>query len=91
MKPNEEEQLVRQGNNAEALLGTDAFSETIDAMVHSSFQTFVNSKHADTADREQAYGQYRALVDLVSTLQQQVSVKNEITELNNRDNNEEVE
>ncbi len=88
---NEEEQMIVKGEAAEVLLGTEAFSNTIDQMVQGTFQTFVNSKPEQTEGRERAYNHYRALVDIVSTLQQQVSVKNEIIAKNDRDNNEEVE
>ena len=88
---NEEEQMIVKGEAAEVLLGTEAFSNTIDQMVQGTFQTFVNSKPEDTEARERSYAHYRALVDIVSTLQQQVSVKNEIIAKNDRDNNEEVE
>jgi hypothetical protein len=88
---NEEEQLIRHGEASEQILGTEAFSGTIDRMVQSTFQAFVNSKPEDTEARERSYAHYRALVDIVSTLQQQVSVKNEIIAKNDRDNNEEVE
>lgn len=91
MQTNEEEQMIRQGDNAEMLLGIKAFSETVDNMVHQSFQNFVNSKPEETSVRERAYSHYRALVDIVSTLQQQVSIRNEINAKNERDNNEEVE
>ncbi len=91
MQTNEEEQLIRQGENAENLLGIEAFSETIDKMVHQTFQNFVNSKSEETEVRERTYAHYRALVDIVQTLQQQVSVKNEILAKYERDNNKEGE
>ena len=75
---NEEEQMIVKGEAAEVLLGTDAFSNTIDQMVQGTFQTFMNSKPEHTEDRERAYSHYRALVDIVSTLQQRVSVRDEI-------------
>lgn len=88
----EEEQLIRQGEDAEVLLGTEVFSKTIDVMVHGAFQSFVNSKVEDTAAREETFHHYRALVGIVSTLQQQVSVKNEIITKNvERNNSKEVE
>ena len=91
MHTNEEEQLIHQGENAENLLGIEAFSETIDKMVHHTFQNFVNSKPEETEVRERTYAHYRALVDIVQTLQQQVSVKNEILAKYERDNNKEGE
>ncbi len=91
MQPNEEEQMIKRGENAEMLLGTETFTDTINTMVESTFQAFCNTKPDETETRERTYNHYRALVDIVSTLQQQVSVKNEINAKNERDNNEEVE
>ena len=91
MQPNEEEQMIKRGENAEMLLGTETFTDTINTMVESTFQAFCNTKPDETETRERTYNHYRALVDIVSTLQQQVSVKNEIIAKNDRDNNEEVE
>ncbi len=91
MQTNEEEQMINRGENAEVLLGTEAFTLTINSMVDATFQAFCNTKPEEPEARERAYSHYRALVDIVSTLQQQVSVKNEINAKNERDNNEEVE
>jgi hypothetical protein len=89
---NEEEQMIVKGEAAEVLLGTEAFSNTIDQMVQGTFQTFVNSKPEQTESRERAYSHYRALVDIVSTLREQVSVKDEIITKNaERNNSKEVE
>ena len=84
--------MISKGEAADVLLNTDAFSNTIDQMVQGTFQTFVNSKPEDTEVRERAYSHYSALVDIVSTLRQQVSVKDEIITKNaERNNSEEVE
>ena len=75
---NQEEQLVENGEAAEAVLAQPAFNQVINGLVERSFQTFVNSKPEDAAGRERAYNHYRALVDVVDSLKQQVSVKDEI-------------
>ena len=74
----QEEQLCRFGDEADVLLKTPAFDATINQLVDTSFQAFVNSKPEDTQGRERSYSHYRALVDIVSTLQQRVSVRDEI-------------
>lgn len=74
----QEEQFCRFGDEAEVLLKTPAFDATINQLVDTSFQAFVNSKPEDTKGRERSYSHYRALVDIVSTLQQRVSVRDEI-------------
>jgi len=73
-----EEQLCRLGDDADVLLKTPAFDATINQLVDTSFQAFVNSKPEDTQGRERSYSHYRALVDIVSTLQQRVAVRDEI-------------
>ena len=73
-----EEQLCSLGDEAEVLLKTPAFDATINQLVETSFQAFVNSKPEDTESRERSYAHYRALVDIVSTLQQRVSIRDEI-------------
>ena len=75
---NQEEQLVQAGDDAEALLSADAFDRVINSLVESTFQTFVNSKPEDGDQRERTFTHYRALVDVVNTLKQQVSVRDEI-------------
>ena len=74
----QEEQLVQAGDDAEALLSTDAFDRVINGLVESTFQAFVNSKPEDGDHRERTFTHYRALVDVVNTLKQQVSVRDEI-------------
>ena len=74
----DQETLVRLGEEAEVLLDTEAFSTTINQLVDASFQSFTNSAPLETSKREQAYQHYRALVDIVSTLRQRVAVKDEI-------------
>lgn len=75
---NEEEQLVETGEAAEAVLSQPAFNQVVNNLVERSFQTFVNTKPDQGSDRELAYNHYRALVDVVETLKQQVSIKDEI-------------
>lgn len=83
---NKEEQLIADGDAAEVLLGNDTFNTTVNKLVEQTFQTFVNTKTDDQSGREAAYYSYRALVDIVHTLQQRVAVRDEII---NRDTNEE--
>ena len=86
----QEEQLVRMGEEAEVLLATEAFSSTVNQLVDASFQNFSNSTPDENEKREAAYHHYRALVDIVSTLRQRVQVKDEIvTKKADDDNNQE--
>ena len=88
-----EEQLVALGDQSEALLKQEVFNKTVNQLVEGTFQSFVNSKPEETNAREKAYAHYRALVDIVNTLQQRVSVRDEIINKNKQaeqsDNNDE--
>jgi hypothetical protein len=75
---NKEEQLVQDGEAAEAVLSQPAFNEVINSLVERTFATFVNTKPEEGQERERQYSHYRALVDVVDTLKQQVSIKEEI-------------
>ena len=87
----QEEQLVRQGEMAEVLLDSEAFSSTVNQLVDASFQAFTNSTPEESEKREAAYHHYRALVDIVSTLRQRVSVKDEIVSKKSADDNNQEE
>jgi hypothetical protein len=84
----QEEALVQQGEAAEMLLDSDAFSNTINQLVDASFQTFSNTAALEKEKRETAYHHYRALVDIVSTLRQRVQVKDEIVNKSADDSNQ---
>ena len=84
-----EEMLVQQGEAAENLLKTDSFNNVVNSLVEATFQAFVNSKPEDKEGREKTYNHYRALVDIVNTLQQRVTVKDEIQTKQNDNSKEE--
>ena len=67
-----EEQLCSLGDEAKVLLKTEAFKRTVNQLVDASFQAFCNSSAQDKDARELSYHHYRALVDIVSTLKQQL-------------------
>ena len=73
-----EEELLLEGDKAEALVSSEAFGDVVNNLVEDSFQRFVNSKPEERNTREQSYSQYRALISIVHTLQQRVNVRNEI-------------
>ena len=74
----DQEPLVRLGEEAEVRLDSESLSGTINQLVDASFQMFANSSPEEAAKSAAAYHHYRALVDIVSTLCQRVSVKDEI-------------
>lgn len=86
-----EQKLCNLGDEAELLLQTSAFNSTVNQLVDASYQAFVNSDPADKESRERSYHHYRALVDIVSTLQQRVSIRDEIMMKNEADNNNQEE
>ena len=85
-----QEVLIQQGEAAQNLLKSDAFNNVVNSLVEATFQSFVNSKPEDKEGREKTYNHYRALVDIVNTLQQRVTVKDEI-ETKQNDNSKEEE
>ena len=88
VEENKQMKLVEQGLAAQKLLAAEAFNSTINQLVDAAFQNFVNSKPEQNDVREASYHHYRALVEIVSTLQQRVQIKTEI-EANEDDNNQE--
>lgn len=87
MNQDETDVLVQQGNDAETILDNQAFSNIVNSIVDASFQTFSNTKPEETSARERAYNHYRAIVDIVNTLQQRVQVRDQILAAHNDDNN----
>ena len=83
-----QDELIRLGSEAEHLLDNPAFNSTVNNLVDQAFQAFCNSKPEQSSERERSYHHYRALVDIVSTLQQRVSVRDQITA---NDNNSQEE
>ena len=77
-----EEQLVALGTDAEALLATEAFTKTMNTMVDVTVQTFLGSAPDEESKRTEAHAHYRALVDIVNTLRQQVEVRDQINAKN---------
>jgi len=75
-----DEELVAQGDEAEQLLASPAFTACVNTLVEGTFTTYVNSDPADDAGRETNYRHYRALVDVANTLKQWVAVRDEINE-----------
>ena len=87
----ETDKLVELGEAAEVLLDSDAFSSTVNDLVDASFQNFTNSKPEEVDVREAVYHHYRALVDIVSTLQQRVVNQRRNRQQEVDDNNQEDE
>ena len=82
-----QEELIQVGEDAEALLKSTAFNNVVNKLVEQQFQSFVNSQPEQSKERSVTYYHYRALVDVVNTLKQQVAVRDEV--LAKRDNSEE--
>lgn len=80
MSTQTQEEQIHAGNAAEELLGSEAFTGTIDELVQATFAFFVNSEVQDTEGRERAFTHYRAINDIAATLQQRVQVRDGILE-----------
>jgi|TARA_B100001093_G_scaffold480225_1_gene509899 hypothetical protein len=83
----DEQELINHGNDADTLLKSEPFNRVVNKLVEQTFQSFVNSTPEQSKERSITYYHYRALVDVVNTLKQQVSVRDEV--LAKRDNSEE--
>jgi len=83
-----EEDQVAMGNDAEKLLLDVTFNSVINNLVESAFQAFVVSKPDNKDGRETIYNAYRAVTEIVATLQQRVQVRDQILE-KQRENSEE--
>lgn len=84
-RTDEQERLIKQGDDAEALLNTPAFQNVLNALVEGTFQQFVNTKPDESSARENLYNHYRALVDVANTLKQQTAIRDQIMESTNKE------
>lgn len=80
--------LIDAGNDAEQLLQNEIFNQTVNGMIEGTWHGFAASAPDDTAMRERTYAHYRALVDIVHTLQQRVNVRDEIIAKNDDADND---
>ena len=77
--------LIDAGNAAEQLLQNETFNQTINGLIEGTWQGFAASAPDDSAMRERTYAHYRALVDIVHTLQQRVNIRDEIIAKNDNE------
>jgi|TARA_B110000908_G_C10049887_1_gene355694 hypothetical protein len=75
-----DEQLAQEGNDAETLLNSTAFSGVVNGLLESTFEKFCMSENGEESLREDTYQGYRALVSLVDTLKGKVAVRDQINE-----------
>ena len=73
-----QEELIQVGEDSELLLKSEPMNRVINQLVEQYFQAWTNSKPDESKERSITYYQYRALVDLVNTMKQHVSIKDEI-------------
>lgn len=76
----QEEQLIQQGDEAEQILGSSAFTATVNELVDEAFKAFVNTEPHENEKRETTYRHYRALVDVVNHFKHKVAVRDSIKE-----------
>jgi hypothetical protein len=72
-----EQQIVEQGTHAETLLNSDAFNKTVKSLLDNYVGIFFNTDPKEHENREAAYFSARAMQELISTLNQQVQMKNQ--------------
>lgn len=85
----QQQKLIQLGDDCEVLIKSEPFNRVINGLVENAFQKFTNSKPEDQQEREITYYHYRAIVDVVSTLKQQVAVRDEIIAKEQGDNSQE--
>lgn len=73
-----QEELIRLGEDCETLLKSEPMSHVTNKLVEQYFQNWTNTSPDQSKERSVTYYQYRALVDLINTMKQHVSVKDEI-------------
>lgn len=73
-----DEKLIEIGNAAEKFINEDHFKSLVPMLVDSAVNAFMQSKPEDAEKRTEAYYFYQALNNLVATLNQQVSVRDNI-------------
>lgn len=78
----QEEQMLHLGNASEDTLKSESFNAVVNHLIESTFNTFVNTDPSECEKRTVAYYQYRALRDVIDTMQQNVSVRDEINQRN---------
>jgi len=76
----QEEQMIQQGDEAEQILGSSAFTANVNELVDETFKAFVNTEPHETEKRENTYRHYRALVDVVNHFKHKVAVRDSIKE-----------
>ena len=81
----DEPKLIEIGQDAEILLGSETFTRVTTMLADMAIQAFMNSAPEQRDERERSYHHYRALLEIVSTLKQQVSVKDEILKKQNEE------
>jgi hypothetical protein len=79
----EEQEIVQQGLQAEALLDNEAFSGTIQSLMFESWAQWTETKPADKDQREDNYNFYRGLKAIESELRGRVQAKDEIERMLN--------
>lgn len=74
----EEEQMIALGDASEAILGQNVFATVVNHLAETYFQSFISTRPEDSEKREGVYAQYKALQDVIGTLRQFQSVRDQI-------------
>jgi hypothetical protein len=74
----DEEKMIHLGTASEEILRSDSFNTVVNTLVENSFNSFVSTAPDETEKRTAVYYQYRALRDVIDTMHQMVSVRDEI-------------
>ena len=84
----QEQEIVQQGLQAEALLDNEAFASTIKALCLESMAQWAESKASQEEDRERNYYFYQGLKAIEAELNGRVQAKDEIVRMLDATNDE---
>ena len=73
-----DQQIIEQGSQAETLLSSDAFTKTVRGLLDNYVSVFFSTEPLQTDERQAAFFGARAMNEIINTLNQQVSMKDQI-------------
>lgn len=73
-----DEEIINAGNDCESLLNNETFTKVMNNLVDGAVRNFLTSETDDGDKREAAYAATRAINDIVSTLNHQVTVRDQL-------------
>jgi hypothetical protein len=73
-----DEEIINAGNECESLLNNETFTKVMNNLIDGAVRNFLTSETDAGDKREAAYAATRAINDIVSTLNHQVTVRDQL-------------